>query len=85
MEQQKYNCLVVDDEPIARKIVISYIERMPLLNLDSEHKNALSAIDYLRNNRDVHIIFLDINMPLISGIDFLKHCLSVTESIAGSK
>lgn len=72
MEQQKYNCLVVDDEPIARKIVINYIEKMPLLHLDSEHKNALSAIEYLRNNRDVHIIFLDINMPHLSGIQLLK-------------
>lgn len=72
MELKKYNCLVVDDEPIARKIIITYIEQMPLLQLAAERINALSAIDYLRTNSDVHIIFLDINMPNLSGLQLLK-------------
>ncbi|MBC7948552.1 MAG: response regulator transcription factor [Chitinophagaceae bacterium] len=72
MEPEKYNCLVVDDEPIARKIVVNYIEEMPLLHLAAERINALSTIDYLRTHNDVDIIFLDINMPNLSGFQLLK-------------
>ena len=72
MERKTFNCLVVDDEPIARKIIITYIEQMPLLQLAAERINALGAIDYLRTNSDVQIIFLDINMPNLSGLQLLK-------------
>lgn len=72
MELEKYNCLVVDDEPIARKIIINYIEQMPLLQLSAECINALSAIDHLRTHTNINIIFLDINMPNLSGVQLLK-------------
>ena len=72
MEIKKYKCLVVDDEPIARKIIINYIEQMPLLQLAAEHINALSTIEYLRANNEVDIIFLDINMPNLSGLQLMK-------------
>ena len=72
MELEKYRCLVVDDEPIARKIISNYIHQMPLLSLAAEQINALNAIDYLRNHSDVDIIFLDINMPNLSGLQMLK-------------
>src|SRR5215217_7492876 len=68
----KYNCLLVDDEPIARKIIVNYIEQMPLLQLAAERINALSAIDYLRTHGNVDIIFLDINMPNLSGFQLMK-------------
>lgn len=64
--------MVVDDEPIARKIVINYIERMPQLRMTIEQINALSAIDYLKSNNNIDIIFLDITMPNLSGIELLK-------------
>ena len=69
---RKYNCLVVDDEPIARKIIINYIEQLPLLSVAAEHINSLNAIEHLRAHDDVDIIFLDINMPNISGMQILK-------------
>ncbi|HEV7781307.1 MAG TPA: LytTR family DNA-binding domain-containing protein [Chitinophagaceae bacterium] len=72
MDVVKYNCLVVDDEPIARKIIINYIKKMPLLQLAEESINALSAIDYLRTHTNIQIIFLDINMPNLSGLQLLK-------------
>ena len=62
MEPEKYNCLVVDDEPIARKIIVNYIEQMPLLTVAAECINALSTIDYLRTHPDIDIIF-----PTLSG------------------
>ena len=72
MEAEKYSCLVVDDEPIARKILLTYIGQMPVLQLAAEHINALSAIDYIRKNSEIDIIFLDINMPNLSGLQLLK-------------
>ena len=72
MESKKYNCLIVDDEPIARKIIINYIEQMPLLQVAAEHINALGTIEYLRAHNDIDIIFLDINMPNLSGLQLLK-------------
>ena len=72
MNPEKYRCLVVDDEPIARKIIVSYIAQMPLLTVAAECINALSAIDYLRIHADIDIIFLDINMPNLSGLQLLK-------------
>jgi DNA-binding LytR/AlgR family response regulator len=72
MEPKRYNCLVVDDEPIARKIILTYIEQMPMLSLAVERINALSAIDYLKFKKNIDIIFLDINMPNLSGLQLLR-------------
>lgn len=67
-----YKCLVVDDEPIARQIVVSYIQHFQNLELFSECKNAIEALEYLQKNPEVDIIFLDINMPTFSGISLVK-------------
>ncbi len=72
MEFEKFKCLVVDDEPIARKIVVGYIEQLPFLELERECINALSAIDHLRSTQGTDIILLDINMPNLSGLQLLK-------------
>jgi DNA-binding LytR/AlgR family response regulator len=72
MANEKYNCLVVDDEPIARKIITNYMEEMPFLSLAGECINAVGAIDHLGANNNVDIIFLDINMPNLSGLQLLK-------------
>jgi DNA-binding LytR/AlgR family response regulator len=72
MSLQKYPCLVVDDEPIARQIVRTYIEQMSLLKPAGECKNAFEALEKLRSNPDIAIIFLDINMPNLSGISLVK-------------
>jgi DNA-binding LytR/AlgR family response regulator len=72
LKVEKYKCLIVDDEPIARKIIKNYIDQMPLLQLEAECINALGAIDYLRNHSNNYIIFLDINMPNLSGLQLVK-------------
>lgn len=72
MNPEKYHCLVVDDEPIARRIIGNYIRQTPQLQLAGECINALSAIDHLRSGAAVDIIFLDINMPSLSGLQLLK-------------
>ncbi len=65
------SCLIVDDEPIARDIIRQYVEDTPGLTVDSECSNALELMEVLKN-RSVDVIFLDINMPKLTGIEFLR-------------
>jgi DNA-binding LytR/AlgR family response regulator len=67
----KLNCLVVDDEPVARKGIAEYVNEIDFLNLAGQCENAMKASSLL-NQQAVDLIFLDIQMPKISGIDFLK-------------
>ncbi|MDB5158795.1 MAG: response regulator transcription factor [Mucilaginibacter sp.] len=66
------NCLVVDDEPIARSGMLEYIEQIDFLHPVDVCKNAIEASLALQNNR-VDLIFLDIQMPKITGVSFLKN------------
>jgi DNA-binding LytR/AlgR family response regulator len=67
----KLKCIIIDDEPIARKILQEFIEEIDFLSLEGQAENPLKAMSLLTGN-NIDIIFLDINMPKISGIDFLK-------------
>ncbi len=67
----KLKCMIVDDEPIARRVLQEYIEEIEFLELAGEAENPLKAMSIL-NAKDIDLIFLDINMPKINGIDFLK-------------
>lgn len=67
----KVRCMIVDDEPLAHKVLEKYISQVQSLELVMNCKNAMEAINYLHSN-SVDLIFLDINMPDLSGIDFLK-------------
>lgn len=64
-------CLIVDDEPLAREGLASYVEKIPFLTLVDLCQNALEANQRLTETR-IDLIFLDINMPQLSGMDFLK-------------
>jgi len=64
-------CLVVDDEQLARKLLEGYIQRIPNLRLMKSCKNALEATEYIQDN-DIDLIFLDIQMPELTGIGFLQ-------------
>jgi len=68
----KLKCIIIDDEPVARKVVQEFIEDINFLELIGQAENPLKAMSLLSNN-DVDIIFLDINMPKINGIDFVKN------------
>jgi len=65
------NCLIVDDEPLARRILEKYIAQVHSLNLVHQCKNAAEAAAYLYEHQ-VDIMFLDIKMPELSGLDLLK-------------
>jgi len=63
--------IAIDDEPIALDIIKSHASKVPFITLQETFTDAFAAITYLQQNR-VDLIFLDIKMPDISGIDFLK-------------
>jgi len=76
----KLTCVIVDDEPIARKVLQEYIEEIDFLELVGQAENPLKAMAVINAN-DVDILFLDINMPKINGIDFLKSSRSTASVI----
>jgi DNA-binding LytR/AlgR family response regulator len=63
--------IIVDDEPLAQDVLETYIEKMPELTLVRKCSNALEANEVLKTE-DVDLMFLDIQMPQLTGIDFLK-------------
>ena len=67
----KINCIIVDDEPASREILEKYISDCTSLNLIFSCKNAFEANDII-NQEQIQLIFLDINMPKLSGIKFYK-------------
>ncbi len=64
-------CIVIEDETLAQEILVNYIERFEKLKLVGLFNNAPEALSFLKNN-SVEVIFLDIQMPVLNGIDFLK-------------
>jgi DNA-binding LytR/AlgR family response regulator len=68
---KKLRCIIADDEPVARKILREFIEQVPYLELAGEFRNAIKTEAFLQEN-DADLLFLDINMPRVSGLQFLK-------------
>ncbi|MFZ4414154.1 MAG: LytR/AlgR family response regulator transcription factor [Bacteroidales bacterium] len=67
----KIRCIAIDDEPLAVKKIAGYIQKVPFLELVAECRNASEAMSILDNN-DIQLLFIDINMPDISGMEFVK-------------
>ncbi len=66
-----YTCLVVDDEPKARVLLMEYVDKIPYLEVAKECKNAFEALTFLQEHQ-VDLIFLDIKMPQLNGVEFAK-------------
>src|SRR6476659_2689288 len=64
-------CIIVEDEPLAVKVLADYISQVPFLSLQGKFKDAILAMDFLRSN-SVDLIFLDIHLPKLKGMAFLK-------------
>lgn len=69
--EKKINCLIVDDEPLSLEILQKYIEDIPALQLTRSCNNAFEAMEAIEEER-IDLIFLDINMPKLSGIQLAK-------------
>jgi len=66
-----FTCIIVDDEPLAQSVIENYLNNVPNLELKGKFDNAIEALNFLNSN-DVDLMFLDINMPELSGMDLLK-------------
>ncbi|MDT7832288.1 response regulator transcription factor [Flavobacteriaceae bacterium S356] len=80
MTKEKIHCIIVDDEPIARDIIATHVEKIPSLNLIASCKNVIDATEVLRSQK-VDLVFLDINMPEISGLSLAKTIQNKTKVI----
>ena len=69
--QEYIQCLIVEDEPLSQEILESYISNCPELKLMGTCKNAMEGNTILHQEK-IDLIFLDINMPIINGIDWLR-------------
>lgn len=72
MDEIKYNCLIVDDEPIAIRVIKNHLSEFKNLDMAGECSNAIEAIEMLSKTK-IDLIFLDIQMPQITGVEFLKN------------
>lgn len=67
----KIRCIIIEDEPLAAKILSDYISQVPFLQLQGTFKDAILATDFLRQ-ASIDLIFLDIHLPKLKGMSFLK-------------
>ncbi len=67
----KLRCIIIEDEPLAVKVLLDYIAQVPFLDLRGTFRDALLATDYLRTHT-VDLMFLDIHLPKLKGMAFLK-------------
>ncbi|HVX28046.1 MAG TPA: LytTR family DNA-binding domain-containing protein [Parafilimonas sp.] len=67
----KYNCIVVEDEPLAAEVLTDYIQQVPFLELSEVCTDAIFAMEKLQAN-NIDLMFLDIHLPKLKGLDFLE-------------
>jgi len=67
----KLNCVIVEDEPLARNLMVEYVRKVPSLNLIEACSSPLMALEVLRKNT-IDLLFLDVQMPELTGISLLK-------------
>ncbi len=67
----KLNCWIVDDEPLALDLLDSYVQKTPFLNLTGRYSSAIQAMNKMPNER-IDVIFLDIQMPEVNGMEFAR-------------
>src|SRR6195952_4263105 len=67
----KYSCIIIEDEPLALEKTKDFVNKVPFLHLSATFDNALTGLNYLNNNK-VDLLFLDINMDELTGIELLE-------------
>jgi DNA-binding LytR/AlgR family response regulator len=81
--QKNYKCIIIDDEKVDRKIIESHLKRIPNLELVNSFTNSTEAISTLQEN-NVDLLFLDIEMPGMSGIELIKSLSTIPQVILTS-
>ncbi|MBO9200652.1 MULTISPECIES: LytR/AlgR family response regulator transcription factor [Niastella] len=67
----RYNCIIVEDEPLAAEVIKDYIDQVPFLQYKGTCTDALYAMDLLQKEK-IDLVFLDIHLPKLKGLDFIK-------------
>lgn len=67
----QFKCLIIDDEPLAQSVIENYLKNFSFIELVAKCENAIVALEWIKRQK-VDLIFLDISMPFISGIEFIK-------------
>ncbi|MBL7758792.1 MAG: response regulator, partial [Chitinophagaceae bacterium] len=80
---EKLSCIIVEDEPLAAEVLEDYIKQVPFLDLVNIYEDALFALEALKKQR-VDVIFLDIHLPKLKGLDFIKTLKSPPQIIITS-
>ena len=70
----KIRCIIIEDEPLAVKVLSDYIREVSFLELQGSFKDAILALEFLGGS-DTDLIFLDIHLPKLKGLDFLRTLL----------
>lgn len=68
---QRYNCLIVEDEPLAAEVLEDYIKQVPFLELKGTCTDAIFAMEFLQKEK-IDLLFLDIHLPKLKGLDFVR-------------
>ena len=77
---QKLSCIIVEDEPLAAEVLVDYIQQIPFLQLVGNFPDALYALEAIKEE-NVDVIFLDIHLPKLKGLDFIKTLKQVPQII----
>lgn len=77
---QKFNCIIIEDEPLAAEILEDYIREVPFLQLSKVCSDALFAMEYMQKAK-VDVVFLDIHLPKLKGLDFIRTLKSPVQVI----
>lgn len=80
---EKLSCIIVEDEPLAAEVLEDYIKQVPFLDLVNIYEDALFALEALKKQK-VDVIFLDIHLPKLKGLDFIKTLKSPPQIIITS-
>src|SRR6185436_2807916 len=68
---EKFKCLIVEDEPLAAEVLEDYIGQVPFLELKGICSDAIYALEILQKQK-IDVVFLDIHLPRVKGLDFIK-------------
>jgi two-component SAPR family response regulator len=70
--QAGMNCIVIDDDKLSRRIIEEFINKIDFLDLIASFDNAVDAISFFKAGNEINLIFLDIEMPEMTGIEFIN-------------
>ena len=75
------NCIIIDDEPLAAELLASYVKRTPFLSLTGTFNNAITGMQAIRE-KEVHLCFMDIQMPVLNGVEAAKRLRRTDPSVS---